>query len=464
MASVRSFPLRGAALAAVLAGGLLSACAMSKSSLIEATSGELGCRSNAGAYYLGRTYFNVQINNDAGSDQYYLAGVTPVRRIDREHGFCLDYRGSITADEAFVVKKTHDGLLTQITSSADDQSAKIAKTIAQAFFVAVSGNANFESDAGIIKSAVQSRVSSTKVVDQTYDPDNDADAALLNNSIKDFGFCLVMEDQVFDHHHTSIDDYCDAPLRRKRVERVLAATSHGEGPLPSVHDERHGIFYRPRQTRSVYLYIKQDLRRPKGWKLRASQAVPIENTSPIMFVGIDRTFFAKRETTVHFDDGALTDIAITKKSELAGFVSVPLYIAQSIVALPAQIVQIKIVNINNDEKLLRARESLITAEEKLLIAQKAAQTNPTTGGGGTTKTAGIDPGDSGLFKASQPGGSPEQQCREATADLQRDKITVQDCIDQIPSCRTKHGSNLGQVGDCAMSQSKIIAKAQTRGY
>jgi hypothetical protein len=37
-----------------------------------------------------------------------------------------------------------------------------------------------------------SRVINDNVVDQTYDPFHEADTALLNNSIKDYGFCLVL--------------------------------------------------------------------------------------------------------------------------------------------------------------------------------------------------------------------------------------------------------------------------------
>jgi hypothetical protein len=227
-------------------------------------------------------------------------------------------------------------------------------------------------------------VSSDKVVDQTYDPYNEADTALLNNSIKDYGFCLVMEDQIFHAGYSGVHDYCDAPMRHTRVEKELDKVAHTKGPEPSVHDNRHGIFYRPRRTRTVYLFIKPDLRRPRGWKLRASQAVALENTSPMMFIGIDRTFFAKRETTAYFDDGALTDIEIKKKSELVGFVSIPLYIAQSIVALPAQIIQVKIDQTDNRAKLIRAKENLIKAETALLELQKsqAGAAGKTTNAGG----------------------------------------------------------------------------------
>ncbi len=410
----------------------LSACAMSYSALINANSGQLGCETNAGVYYLGQTFLRVIVNNTAGTDNYYLAGVQTQRRVDRKHGFCLDYRSSLTAEEAFIVKKTDQGLLKAITSNSDDKSVDIAKTLIQTFFVGLSGNAAFPSADAIGKSSIRSRVSATQVVDQVYDPYHEADTALLNNSIKDYGFCLVIEEQVFNSAYKGINDYCDAPLRHTSVEDALKRTAKTGGPLPSVHDDRHGIFYRPRRTRTIYLYIKQDLLSKGGWKLRASQAIAIENTSPVMFVGIDRTFFATRKTTALFDDGALTDITIKKDSELAGFVQIPLYIAQSVVALPAQIIQVRIDQTNQRQKLITARENLIKAETALIEAKQKT-------------TAGEDPSTEPNIKANirrkaiiSKANTAQARCREMGGRI------PERCKARMLGCINKHGEDISE--------------------
>jgi hypothetical protein len=403
---------------------------MSQSSLIKVGSGQLGCESSAGTYYLSRTYFNVKIAS-AAPDSYYLSSVNIVRGVDGDHGFCLDYLGSITAEEAFVVNKTPDGLLTQITSNSADKSAEIVKTLLQAFFVGISGKADFPA---ATRATVGAQVAENRVVDQTYDPYNEADTALLNNSIKDYGFCLVMEDQVFNAGYKDVQDYCDDPLRHTPIEKELIRVGKPKGPEPSVFDDHQGIYYRPRRTRTVYLFIKPDLRRKGGWKLRASQAVALENTSPMMFIGIDRTFFAERKTTVLFDQGVLTDVRIEKKSELVGFVSIPLYIAQSIVNLPAQIVQVRIDTTNKRAQLIRAKADLIKAETDLLTLQKSLAESNGQGNGqnnGAGPLANIERGQGTRVLASVD--DIEAYCRER----ERAGENFQRCMNPLPACQQR---------------------------
>jgi hypothetical protein len=203
--------------------------------------------------------------------------------------------------------------------------------------------------------------------------------------------------------------------------------------MPSVLEQRQGIFYRPRRTRTIYLFIKRDLRRAGGWKLRASQAVAMENDSPTMFVGIDRTFFASRRTTVDFDDGVLTDINITKGSELVGFVSIPLYIAQSIVALPAQIVQVRINQDNRRAQLIDARKKLIDAETALLRLQQeqAAASGQANGNNPAAKANVFGAGNMTVSRAQE---SVLERCRA----LRRESEDPEKCEGYIATCDARH--------------------------
>jgi hypothetical protein len=55
----------------------------------------------------------------------------------------------------------------------------------------------------------------------------------------------------------------------------------------------------------------------------------------------------------------VVDVAIDKQAELAGFVSIPLALAQAIVSVPAQIVTFRLADINNQAALLGAQTQLI---------------------------------------------------------------------------------------------------------
>lgn len=66
----------------------------------------------------------------------------------------------------------------------------------------------------------------------------------------------------------------------------------------------------------------------------------------------------------------LTEATIDKKSELVGFVSIPLKVANAILDIPAQIVQLRINRTNARTNLIAAETALIEARAALEIARQ----------------------------------------------------------------------------------------------
>jgi hypothetical protein len=343
------------ALFAVIFVGLgLAACSMAQSTLIQETA-TTGCSSTAGSYFLSKSYVKVVVGGST-APTFYLKNVQITHRADRAHKYCLDYLGSPTANEAFVVERNPAGLLRRIYSNAEDQSAKIAKTLAKTLFTAASGNANFNEE----RSTGGATPATPDIFTAEYDPFDPADAALTNDGLRYFGYCLVIEAADLPPAARNVDDYCERPLAHSSRERAMRQSfDHAAAGDGHVIKEVRGILYRPRVAYVLYLFQKANLKVHGGWSLRASEAVHMENQSPILSVGVDRAFFASRKTNLLFDDGVLYDINIDKKSELAGFVEVPLYIAQGIAALPANIIQVRINANTSQTNLINAQSQLI---------------------------------------------------------------------------------------------------------
>ena len=59
------------------------------------------------------------------------------------------------------------------------------------------------------------------------------------------------------------------------------------------------------------------------------------NAAPVFSVDVRRALFAHRETSLTFDHGILSDVTITKGSELDAVAVIPLRVAQFIVSIPA---------------------------------------------------------------------------------------------------------------------------------
>lgn len=364
---------------ALLPAVALSACSMAHSTLVQELP-TTGCTSTAGSYFLSKSHVKIVVGGEQPPD-FYLKTVQINHRPDRAHKYCLDYLGSPTANEGFVVKRNPAGLLQRIYSNSEDQSKEIAKTLAKTVFTAISGNANFSVD----RSAVEATSATPDIFTAEYDPFDAADTALMNDGLRFFGYCLVLDVAQFHHSARGIDDYCDSPLKHSSRERAMRDQYRYASTSDHVIKEVRGILYRPRVAYVLYLFQKKNLKLNGGWELRASEAVHMENRSPILSVGVDRAFFASRKTNLLFDDGVLYDINIDKKSELAGFVEVPLYIAQGIAALPANIVQVRINTATSQTNLINAQSQLIAAKteyNKTLAGLKALQPPSPNGTGG----------------------------------------------------------------------------------
>lgn len=383
---------------------LLAACSMAESLYLSPV-GSQSCVSQSGSYYLSKSYLTVRVdlkNDDAAANLppvYELNSVAVSAQPDRTQLYCLDYRASPTANDTLIIQKSPENLLQKITSNAEDRSAEIAGNFIQAIFVGISQNPDFDRTLTTRLRLVQRKPRiSEGHVRLTFDPFNTPQLDLANETLRRTGFCLLLEkgDDEDRTRQRDIDRYCDRPLGRDKREWKLEESTEDfsafvppeiNGPVgdgsgrqrarhAAVDHARHrehgepiitqGILYRPRVGHTVALYVKANLGHPGGWSLRSRATLMMENVSPTIALGIDRAFFAKRKTTIEFDGGVLKDIEIEKGSELLGFSTIPLTIAQSIAALPANIIQVRIKDTNNRAELIAAQQALL--EQKLQIA------------------------------------------------------------------------------------------------
>ncbi len=334
----------------------LAGCAMTDSTLLLDREKDGGCVGGAGVYYLPRSVFSIEVQQDEVGQP--IVDVKRFAEADRTRGYCLDFLLSASAEESIIVEKTEKGLLAKISSRSDDKSGAIAKNLIDTVFEAA------KLGPGGARSLRPGPAKYTVVPPfrAEYDPLNPGQAAMINAELKKRGLCLVIWDAAITNAG-SMQEYCDNPLARTTREKAMSSASLHEEASAAPRQSR-GLVYRPRLPYNYFLFEK----RAAKWALRKTVTVAIENRSPVVALGVDRAMFAKRETTIEFLDGVLNEIKIDKGSELAGAVEIPLQIANGVAALPANIVQLKIDTTNK-------RANLIAAQERLLAAQRAYDTD-----------------------------------------------------------------------------------------
>jgi hypothetical protein len=126
-----------------------------------------------------------------------------------------------------------------------------------------------------------------------------------------------------------------------------------------------GILYRPNVAHKVVIMRKFDPYGPERWQPFQTVMVGMPNLGPILSIGVERALFATRDTDLVFNQGVLTDVSIDKKSELVGFVRIPLAVAKAVVGVPAQILQIRIADTRNQTALLNAQGELANTLSKI---------------------------------------------------------------------------------------------------
>ncbi len=332
-----------------------------------------------------------------------------VRRADPALTVCLDYLASAFAHDRLTVIKQEvnaDGtlkdagtdattsrqFLRSIIISATDRSVQIARNLIRAAFIGLSGDPTFGPErAGVIAGGTDPEI----LADLEFDPFDTRDAAEANDRLSRFGFCLVLEGFTFDRSSLTVDQYCSAPLKARdhppRIAELYIQKSREPIP-PNVT----GVLYRPLQTYMISVYRKDDPRGRGRWNLSRRIDVALENMSPVISVGITRAIFARRNAYLSFKEGILESVCIAKSSEIENFVAIPFEIARSIVALPAQIVQVKVNRFAKEEELARVENLLIQTQATLLKTQLTQK--PQTGPNGSVPKAEQPTKVSALFK------------------------------------------------------------------
>ena len=346
---------------------LLTACTQMVQSVAvqpRATGGSGTCHSAMGGYYLPKALLQLQVKVNPENVPHVprTATLTPAQPTDanaaptvlskrfiadKTQTLCLDYLSSATSDDLITVKRDSNGLLSSVTGNAIDRTPDIAKTLIdaaeQAAIAAARGGGLVPAGAG-------------DQLDLEFDPFDYAEMKLAKTGLRRFGYCLYVEGYSIPQGMTPAS-WCDA-----RELRLAPNPDADMAALPAPEEAlRYGILYRASQSLKIVILRKTDPSGPEPWALHVSQRVDMPNVSPIFAIGVERAIFAERNTTLTFKDGMLTDVTVTKNSELVGFVSIPLALAKAIVDIPTQIIQVKIADTKSQSTLLNEQGNLIKA-------------------------------------------------------------------------------------------------------
>ena len=356
---MRRFPaesLRSGALR-VLVGMALLAAATNCSTMLDThvldPAAPMTCTNAAGAYFLPKKLIRVKVSGDAktagknglGLDVGDLPGSVP----DRSVVYCLDYLASPTSRDEVGIIRTSEGLLQRVYTRAEDKSVDIAKTLIDTSFLLT--GAALREGVGIQTSVI--------VGDYEFDPFEPVEAARINAALRQFGYCVFVEGYSFPFG-ISPQSWCERP----QVISIHVARADMAEPLPPAEMSRRGVVYRPNITHTLTVLRKANPAGRGPWLLAMTRQIEVPNGAPVFVAEVNRSLFVDRVTDLEFSDGVLTNISVKKPSEIAAFVEIPLAIAKAVTALPGLVLNLKINDANNRQRLINAQSELIAVRRQ----------------------------------------------------------------------------------------------------
>ena len=316
----------------------------------------VACRSSAGGYYLPKVLVRLSVSPTGTGRGFKLDHDTPTFQTvaDRRHQpYCLDYLASPTSKDVIAVERGTNGLLLKVVSNAEDRSTEIALKLID--------TAALFTKAGLRARTLES-AGATETADLTFDPFDPYEMTEANRALRRFGFCVYIENHSFPDGPINPQKWCSDPDQERYVNpyNVMLATT----PV-TPEAVNNGILYRPNATHKLVIRRRGNPGSREPWALFMTKHMEMPNVSPIFSIGVKRALFATRNTELTFANGVLTNIKIDKTSELENFSRIPLALAQAIVRLPTEIVQLRIDDTTNATNLANKEMALSAALAEL---------------------------------------------------------------------------------------------------
>jgi len=329
------------------------------------------CVSSLGHYYLPKRFLVAEVTQAQGARPVLDLKVTD-SHADGRYKYCLAFYGSPLAEDSVAVERyvpsgtgaESRGLLQRVRSQAVDRTKEVIETVIDTVATGITGGEFTHRDA-------IPRLAGSKLLNRTFDPFDPAQLTSVNTELAEFGYCIKFD--AARRGNPAFATGCG------RAAHMYVKAEPDPWKVTFLHTEvRRGIFYRPNLQRKFVVLQNSNPDGAGTWREIRDYNFLMPNEAPIFSVEVNRSLFVTRKTELIFDQGSLRDVIIDKPSELATAVEIPLRIVEVVVAIPAQIVKVRINSTNNRAQIIAAQQKLLEVqaqrkglEEQLAEKQKA---------------------------------------------------------------------------------------------
>lgn len=281
-------------------------------------------------YFLPKALIKLQAFCDK-SGNHRIKYIDTVFYPDPNHFYLLKYKPSVTSNDNIVLTQTSTGLLKTVNVTATEETGNIIINLAKAVATAVTPPP--------LKMALEVPIEKL-LYDAEFDP---TDKGEMDRFIQELKKLKCNE--------------------RLNVKIYPEPNSPDLKPSPT---SASGVFFRPLLPYKLTLTDEIST---------TELTVLLPNKAPVLSIDLSRAMFVTKVSDIEFNNGILTKVTIKKPSEVLAVASIPIEIAKAIVAIPAELIQIKINTASKEKALLESEKARLELEKELWKLKKEMQGN-----------------------------------------------------------------------------------------
>lgn len=273
---------------------------------------------------------------------------------DPNYSYFLEYNPSAGAHDNVTVTLTNTALLQKVSATSKDEVGAILVKVAETVGVAAKL---------VVAAPFTPTVVPVPKIEQLFD--------VTVNPTDYHEFIELKENLRKDPYGIEVSI--------KPLTDAIQGFQNGEPPINGFPrreciNSLRGVCYRPVRP---YVLTLRDIE-TNGKKFLQNVNIYIPNGAPITSFDISRAAFVEKKTELTFENGILTTIQVNKPSEILGAVSVPFDILKAIVAIPAELLTIKVKRAAGEQALLSNQKAILELERQLEeLRSKQTQTTKT---------------------------------------------------------------------------------------
>jgi hypothetical protein len=252
------------------------------------------------------------------------------------------------------VQLTDDGLLTAVRGRAEDQRAEIVHELARLASLLIRGAVPVPTTRGL-----RGQVEDVPrlLARYEFDPLDPVQQTRVREVLKARGIEFRIEKQ------------SDCPTASSGAGCCTTCTATVPGiyyrlPIPYLLRLTPAIRYRP--PNPLQAADKGDL---ELLDQGAEETVLLPNEAVCLYVPVSRAAFVSTYTKVTFERGMLQEVVTDKPSQLVGFVKIPIDVASAILAIPAQLLTVRIQQSTLTKDLAAERLAALESQRKSVDEQ-----------------------------------------------------------------------------------------------